>query len=200
MVKNVPPSALADTLPEHKFRPRESSLDRSPPAAVLIAPDDSLVMADKRALELLRAWLGEPVWGSALEVRSHRLRSHIRLLRHALSIQAPAAVDLSGELCIRGSLLRGAIGEYLLMVIEPVNRRDAVQEQLSLFGFTPREYEVAELVVAGMSNRQIVIRLNIAENTVESHIKRILTKASVPSRAALVSKILWGTRKTRPNR
>jgi DNA-binding CsgD family transcriptional regulator/tetratricopeptide (TPR) repeat protein len=47
---------------------------------------------------------------------------------------------------------------------------------------TPRENEVAELVRAGMTNRQISDRLRISEHTVESHLKSIFNRLGIRSR------------------
>ena len=41
---------------------------------------------------------------------------------------------------------------------------------------TPREFEILELVSAGMSNTGIAERLSVMERTVESHIARIFLK------------------------
>jgi DNA-binding NarL/FixJ family response regulator len=41
---------------------------------------------------------------------------------------------------------------------------------------TPREFEILELVSAGMSNTGIAERLSVMERTVESHIARIFVK------------------------
>jgi DNA-binding NarL/FixJ family response regulator len=41
---------------------------------------------------------------------------------------------------------------------------------------TPREFEILELISAGMSNTGIAERLSVMERTVESHIARIFVK------------------------
>jgi len=64
------------------------------------------------------------------------------------------------------------------------------RHRLAAYALTQRESEVAELVLDGLGNRAIADRLHVSENTVESHIKRVLTKARTPSRAAFVSKVL----------
>jgi DNA-binding CsgD family transcriptional regulator len=53
-------------------------------------------------------------------------------------------------------------------------------------GLTTREQDVARLLAAGRTNRQIADELVISMKTVESHVSHILTKLGVPSRAAAV--------------
>jgi DNA-binding CsgD family transcriptional regulator len=50
---------------------------------------------------------------------------------------------------------------------------------------TRREREVAVLVAAGVSNRQIASRLTITERTAENHVGHVLAKLGVRSRAAI---------------
>jgi two-component system NarL family response regulator len=45
-----------------------------------------------------------------------------------------------------------------------------------------REIEVLELVVAGLSNKQIAWRLRIADTTAKNHVKNILAKLNVQDR------------------
>lgn len=49
-----------------------------------------------------------------------------------------------------------------------------------------REREVLDLVVAGLANKQIAVRLGIAERTVEDHRSRVMQVMSVDSMAQLV--------------
>jgi non-specific serine/threonine protein kinase len=50
---------------------------------------------------------------------------------------------------------------------------------------TPREREVAALVAVGCTNREIGRRLGIAEKTTEVHIRNIMGKLGVHSRAEI---------------
>lgn len=52
---------------------------------------------------------------------------------------------------------------------------------------TPRERQVVDLVVQGMTNREIAAELYLSEKTVENHIGRILVKLDLPSRTRLAS-------------
>lgn len=45
-----------------------------------------------------------------------------------------------------------------------------------------REIEVLELVVEGLSNKEIALRLRIADTTAKNHVKNILAKLDVPDR------------------
>jgi DNA-binding CsgD family transcriptional regulator/sugar lactone lactonase YvrE len=60
---------------------------------------------------------------------------------------------------------------------------------------TPREREVAELVAAGLSNRQIAEQLVISERTAEAHVEHIRTKLECRSRAQVAA---WFVETRRP--
>ena len=55
--------------------------------------------------------------------------------------------------------------------------------------FSKREGEVAELLIQGKSNKQIALALNIAERTVEFHLKNIYEKLGVDSRVEAILKL-----------
>jgi DNA-binding NarL/FixJ family response regulator len=53
---------------------------------------------------------------------------------------------------------------------------------------TEREYEIVQLIAAGLSNQQIADRLGIVEPTVKSHVNHILGKLGATSRWEAVEK------------
>jgi non-specific serine/threonine protein kinase len=55
---------------------------------------------------------------------------------------------------------------------------------------TPREREIAALVAAGLSNKQIGLRLRISERTADAHVEHIRTKLDVHSRVQIAA---WAT-------
>jgi predicted ATPase/DNA-binding CsgD family transcriptional regulator len=52
-------------------------------------------------------------------------------------------------------------------------------------GLTRRESQVAELVAEGLTNKDIAVRLTIAQRTAENHVERILAKLGFTSRTQL---------------
>jgi len=63
--------------------------------------------------------------------------------------------------------------------IEPISFRGR-------FGLTPREAEIADLVVAGNRNGSIAAQLGISEQTVKTHLNSARAKVRVSSRVGLV--------------
>ncbi len=55
---------------------------------------------------------------------------------------------------------------------------------------TPREREVAEHVARGLTNRQISTELSISERTVHTHVRRILRKLGLGSRAQVTAWVI----------
>jgi len=85
--------------------------------------------------------------------------------------------------------------EQLLECVARALSRSSQQRQRStetsearrlLDSLTPREFEVMQLVVAGMLNKQIASELIIAEKTVKVHRGRVMQKLGVTSVAELV--------------
>lgn len=51
---------------------------------------------------------------------------------------------------------------------------------------TPREYEIMTYVITGMLNKQIAFELNICEDTVKIHRRRVMQKLEIGSIVELV--------------
>jgi DNA-binding CsgD family transcriptional regulator len=61
-------------------------------------------------------------------------------------------------------------------------------------GLTAREQEIATLVAAGLTNREIADCLTISRNTVKEALKRIFRKAEVDTRAELAARVTGARR------
>jgi len=72
-----------------------------------------------------------------------------------------------------------------IMVAAPVEFvRD--QEKLELFGITPRELEVLQLIADGLSNKEIAVRVFVSENTIKTHLSRVFDKLGARRRTQAV--------------
>jgi DNA-binding CsgD family transcriptional regulator len=79
----------------------------------------------------------------------------------------------------------GALVTVLELDPEPPEGRAGL-----LLALTPREREVAALVVDGLTDREIGERLNLSRHTVSQYVKRIYRKLGVDSRVALTRLLL----------
>ena len=61
--------------------------------------------------------------------------------------------------------------------------------RLDLYGLSPREREVALLLVRGLSNEEIARTLYITRYTVKDHVKAIYAKLGVTTRHELTAKL-----------
>ncbi|MBD0688670.1 response regulator [Streptomyces sp. CBMA123] len=105
------------------------------------------------------------------------------LLKDAPPADLIAAVRVvaAGEALLAPSVTRRLIADFARN--RPAKRRDP---KLRLNGLTPRETEVLELIARGLSNQEIAARLVLAEQTVKTHIGRILAKLDLRDRAQAV--------------
>jgi DNA-binding NarL/FixJ family response regulator len=101
------------------------------------------------------------------------------LLKHSSPDELAAAVRIvaAGDALLAPSITRRLVEDFAK--VRPV--LPAVTE-----GLTPRETDVLRLVARGQSNREIAAALVLAEQTVKTHVSRILTKLNLRDRAQAV--------------
>ena len=80
------------------------------------------------------------------------------------------------------------LGQPLLVVRVPAT----APEPANLQALTPREREVAALIAAGLSNKQIAKRLGITVGTVKHYVHQILEKTGLTGRVAIATHIAPG--------
>jgi two-component system, NarL family, response regulator LiaR len=75
-------------------------------------------------------------------------------------------------------------------VAVPIDRENFVLNEniLNQTGISKREYEVLELIAAGLSNQQIADKLFVSLNTVKTHSSRVFEKLEVNRRTQAVEK------------
>ena len=72
----------------------------------------------------------------------------------------------------------------------PARSKPAESSGLAGYNLTERQAQVMDLVLAGLSNRQIADRLGLRFYTVTTHVKNIYGKLGVNRRTNAVTKIL----------
>jgi len=123
-----------------------------------------------------------------------------RLARDLPRSRLVAVVPGTGRAAVRGALLAGADGVVAAAEMPtalPVTVRaawagqtavpSAARAVLETGSLSPREIEVLDLVVTGLSNSQIAERLCLTEHTVKSHLGSVFTKLRVHSRSEAIA-------------
>ncbi|MEV0681818.1 response regulator transcription factor [Actinosynnema sp. NPDC050436] len=96
---------------------------------------------------------------------------------------------------IRLARIHQAIAQALLAHAEKVDRCGAAKspdtvDDVGGRNLTGRERRVAELLVEGLSNRQIARQMEISERTVKNHLHSIFYKLGVGDRTQAVIKLM----------
>ena len=90
-------------------------------------------------------------------------------------------VVAAGEALLAPAITRRLIDEFAAM-----RRRPGTPAADALAALTPRETQVLRLVAEGLSNAELAARLTISEETVKTHVSRVLTKLGLRDRTQAV--------------
>ncbi|MEO6530736.1 MAG: response regulator transcription factor [Specibacter sp.] len=104
------------------------------------------------------------------------------LLKDALADELVAAVRIvaSGEALLAPSVTKRLIEQFAVAGARPVLSRERLD------GLTERELEVMTLLGRGFSNQEIAAELFIAQQTVKTHVSKILAKLQLRDRVQAV--------------
>jgi len=80
--------------------------------------------------------------------------------------------------------------QHIMILIERVSQDLRTDQLVEFEKLTPRENEVVHLLLEGKTNKEIAVYIEIGEYTVKDHIKRIMRKHGVNTRAGIVAKVL----------
>jgi DNA-binding NarL/FixJ family response regulator len=90
-------------------------------------------------------------------------------------------VIAAGEALLAPTVTRRLIGEFTRLRPRPGD-----QAATALAALTPRETQVLRLVAEGLSNPEIAARLQVTEETVKTHVSRVLSKLGLRGRTQAV--------------
>ena len=92
-------------------------------------------------------------------------------------------------LVLHGSLVDSDPDGRLAVIIEPARNLEIAPLIAMAYGLTPRERDVARLVIQGLSTGEIAKQLFVSAHTVQDHLKSIFGKIGVRSRRELVTQV-----------
>jgi DNA-binding CsgD family transcriptional regulator/GAF domain-containing protein len=156
----------------------------------------AVVISDSAALELEhnsagRRLLAEIVDGDA---RLHELLARpVDARRHVRKVAVELVGGGTGELYAQLEHF-GAQGSVLVAALELRSDHERVPTH-RLAGLTPRERDVATLVIDGLTDGEIAARLSLSRHTVGQHTGQIYRKLGVRSRGELIAFLLRGGRR-----
>ncbi|MFP3578102.1 response regulator transcription factor [Arthrobacter sp. fls2-241-R2A-200] len=156
----------------HQSRPLELALAAQAEAQVLLAEDPASSLQAGR-----RAWR---LWYS-LEAPYEAARCRVLVGRACAAMGDADSAAMEFEAAKAEFVDLGAL-PAVAEVLELSGEKPKGESQL-----TARELEVLRLIAGGRSNRSIARELYLSEKTVARHVSNILSKLSVPSRAAATS-------------
>jgi len=130
---------------------------------------------------------------NGLELQSHL--NHLGCVLPLVFITGHGTVPMAVEAMRHGALdyLRKPVDEQqLLRLVEQAFALDQgrVNQTQRLASLTPRERQVAQLVVDGLANKVIAANLSISQRTVEVHRSNVMTKLAVKALPELVKTYL----------
>jgi DNA-binding CsgD family transcriptional regulator len=166
------------------------------PGVVLLADDLSLVAVTPEAEQLLSLIAESRPGKLPLPVVVYTVAAALRAVEKGTAlpwtVPATRVRTISGQwLSLHASRLQGPAGaERIAVVIKNAEPSATVPLMLSAYGLSPREGEVAKLVLRGTSTLAISSTLHISLNTVQDHLKAVFGKTGVHSRRDLVSQLL----------
>ncbi|AWT25202.1 Transcriptional regulatory protein DegU [Corynebacterium provencense] len=95
-----------------------------------------------------------------------------------------ARLAVSGEALLAPTVTKRLIADAL--AADPVRRDRTPRSRRTLATLTPREREILEQIATGRSNQEIAEVLFISEETVKTHVRRVLQKLSLRDRVQAV--------------
>lgn len=157
--------------------------------AVFVFDRFRIIYANETAERLRRRLQRDYQADLTIMLRDHLCRMQELAPAGILSPPVTLLTDPRGEpLYVHVLPLHGHDGDamFAVTVRELGIEREAFARR---YGLSPREVEVAELVLRGYANPVIASRLGIAPTTAKRHLTRIFEKIGVDSRTQLLSRL-----------
>jgi DNA-binding CsgD family transcriptional regulator len=87
---------------------------------------------------------------------------------------------------------------HVLVLERRASNTTALSDAHERFGLTPREQETIQLLLEGLTSKEIAERMKISPSTVKAFLRLVMVKMSVSTRSGIVGKVL-GSRVDAPS-
>lgn len=162
------------------------------PGVLVLHPDLTVAATTGEAEYWLAQLLDQPAPGRLpIVVRTAVTRLLSIDAGHPAGIPSIRVPSAAGWLLVHASHLSHAGGD-IAVVIEPASPAIVAPLVLTAWALSPRERDIAMLVLRGTSTRDIAATLCLSPYTVKDHLKSIFDKSGVRSRRDLVARVLAG--------
>lgn len=181
-----------------------TAMEGSTPGVVLLADDRSALAITPEAEHLLSLIPGGPAPHLPLPVAVYTVAAALLAVENGTAPPGVLpSVRVRAEdgrwLRLHASRLQGPPGEHrIAAVVELADGLDTLPLMLSAHRLTPREVEVARLVLRGAPTSVIADTLHLSRHTVQDHLKAVFDKVGVRTRRELVG-VLLATGRSDPN-
>ena len=168
------------------------------PGVVLLSDALDVVAATPRAEELMARILDRGAADFPVPAAVHTAAAALLALERGTASLVPRARARArggGWLHVHAARLHGDPGAGsppgpIAVVVEHADAHTTAPLLLAAHGLTPRETEVARLVLRGASTVAVVDALHISRHTVQDHLTAIFDKVGVRSRRELMGRLL----------
>jgi DNA-binding CsgD family transcriptional regulator len=177
--------------------PYRTGTGTAAPGVVVLHPDLTVAAMTGEAEQWLAQIPGRPQRPGRLPLAVYAVAARLRSIDNGTAVaEAVPTVRVpsstGGWLLIHASHLNSSAGSDIAVIIEPAHPSNVAPLLLSSHGLTPRERDVALLVLRGASTQAIGADLHLSAYTVKDHLKSVFDKFGVRSRRDLVAHILTG--------
>ena len=210
---------LIDVLPAYRPRAAADLVEAQLALGDVAAAEDALAHGEAAAARAGTAWAAAVTGVARAAVLLARGSAREAVLAAAAAREAASAAPLTSELArlAEGRALAAAgerraavdvllAAEFAFDGFGALRRRDEAVRELRRLGhrvlrpardgtagplapLTPREREIAELVAAGRTNREVAAQLVLSSRTIEAHLRNIYGKLDVRSRVELAREV-----------
>ena len=150
---------------------------------------DALSFSDAALLDIIQAFpeitfviaVSNPNAEQGVSLLRHHAKGYLNRLANPDVLRTALHTVSGGEIWAVADTI-----QFLLAQNAPDKTSDVLQDAIGLL--TEREFEIAQQVLEGLSNKQIAQRLDITERTVKTHLNSAVGKTGSKSRLQLA---LW---------